>query len=148
MARKIYFLIWILSAAALGFLAFMPDYMGRGLYTSVFPAAFYQAHAGAIPMLGHAAFFFLNCLCLFLLLNTSRQIGESGKFIIVCVWASLLTVVSEVGQMYIVPESYNRSGLNIRDAMADFSGFIVAWLFYLFFVKLIYGSRMLKRNYR
>lgn len=147
MARKIYFLIWILSAAAIGFLVFMPDYMGRNLYMQILPRGFYLAHANIIQVLAHGIFFFFNSLFLFLFLNTYPQAHEAGKFMAIFVWVTLLAVGSEVGQMYFLPEDYNRSGLNIRDAVADFGGFFIAWLFYLFFVKLIYGSSLLKRNH-
>lgn len=146
MARKFYFLIWILLTAAIGFMVFMPDYMGRDIYTYLFPRSFYVAHSGAIQALSHGTFFFFNSLFLFLFLNAYPQAGEAGKFMAVFIWIVVLTVGSEVGQAYFLPADYNRSGLNIRDAVADFGGFIVAWLFYLFFVKLIYGSSLLKRN--
>lgn len=146
MARKLYFLIWISSAAAIGFLVFMPNHMGQDIYISLFPGNFYIAHSSLIQALAHKGFFFFNSLFLFLFFNTYPQIGETGKFMAVFVWVALLAVGSEVGQMYLLPGDYNRSGLNLRDAIADFGGFFLAWLFYLFFVKLIYGSKRLKHN--
>lgn len=139
MARKFYFIIWIASTAAIGFLAFMPDYMGRAIYSYIFSNGFYIANADIIQMLAHGVFFFFNSLFFFLFLNTYPQAGEIGKFMAAFVWAALITLGSEAGQMYFLPQEYNRSGLNIRDTMADFSGFFAAWLFYLICVKLIYG---------
>lgn len=141
MARKFYFLIWLVLTLAIGFLAFMPDYMGRTIYLYFFPNAFYIANADILPALAHGVFFFFNSLFLFLFLNTYSQAYETGKFMAVFVWTALLALGSEVGQMYFLPQEYNRSGLNIRDTMADFGGFFAAWLCYLIGVKLIYGSR-------
>ena len=139
MVRKFLFLVWILSAAAIGFLAFMPDTWGRGVYAAIFSEAFYRANLDAIQFGAHFVFIWFNTLFLFLLLNTSRNLSETGKFIIAFVWITLLTLVSEVGQMYLLPDSYNRTGLNLRDALANYCGLIIAWLCYFIFAKLVYG---------
>lgn len=146
MGRKFYFLIWIASTVAIGFLAFMPDYMGRNIYIYIFTKNFYIVNADIIQMLAHAVFFFFNSLFLFLFLNTYPQADEIGKFMAVFVWATLIALSSEVGQMYFLPKEYNRSGLNIRDTIADFGGFFVAWLCYLIYVKLIYSACLPKRD--
>lgn len=146
MGRKFYFLIWIASTVGIGFLAFMPDYMGRNIYIYIFTKNFYIVNADIIQMLAHAVFFFFNSLFLFLFLNTYPQADEIGKFMAVFVWATLIALSSEVGQMYFLPKEYNRSGLNIRDTIADFGGFFVAWLCYLIYVKLIYSACLPKRD--
>lgn len=144
MARALYLLIWILSALAIAFLAFMPDYMGRNLYSLFFTRGFYLAHNSVLQFLAHAAFFLFNSYMLLLLLNTCRQISETQKFMVTFVWVALLSIFSEVGQSWFIPAEYNRSGFNLKDAAANFSGFFVAWILYFVCVKLFLNKR--RRN--
>lgn len=136
MKRTLILVVWILSVLLIGILCFMPDYMARTLYTVVFNQNYWH-YSHIIQFLAHLFFFAANCLLLLLLLNTSKQINEWRKFMVAFVWVAFLSVISEVGQMYFLPEAFNRSGLNLKDVLANFMGFFLAWLIYFLF-KIIY----------
>lgn len=146
MARKVFFLIWILSAILIGVLVFIPDNVGRSLYGLVFPRNFYWHNVNLIQFLAHAVFFAFNSFVLLLLLNTFRDIRETQKYMVAFVWVALLSIVSEVGQTYIVPATFNRSGLNLRDVLANFSGLFGACIAYMVMIKYLCERALVKKQ--